>query len=160
MIGICVIHIILGKRNNRTRAVQGTKNQYNITPTQTLFSPNFFIPKLRRLVVVLALALIVQTRTLESHEHRILILAIHTSLLTQQCRRYGSWWNWCPSSAHFGGSQRWWCSVDPRVDLRRCCSRQGFSVRSLVCWWTSHSYILIASYILVRNLVCWRTSHS
>ena len=83
MIAICVIQAILGKRNNRTRAVQGTKNQYNITPTQTLFSPNFFIPKLRRLVVVLALALIVQTRSLESHEHRILILAIHTSLLTR-----------------------------------------------------------------------------
>ena len=45
MIGICVIQIILGKSNNRTRAVQGTKNQYNIAPTQTLFSPNFFSPK-------------------------------------------------------------------------------------------------------------------
>ena len=85
MIGICVIQIIPGKSNNRTRAVQGTKNQYNITPTQTLFSPNFFIPKLRRLVVVLALTLILQTRTLDTHEHRILILAIHTSLLTR-CR--------------------------------------------------------------------------
>ena len=83
MIGICVIQIILGKSNNRTRAVQGTKNQYNITPTQTLFSPNFFSPKLRRLVVVLALALILQTRTLDTHEHRVLILVIHTSLLTR-----------------------------------------------------------------------------
>ena len=82
-LGICVIQIMLGKRSNRTRAVQGTKNQYNISPTQTLFSPNFFIPKLRRLVVVLALALILQTRTLDTHEHQILILAIHTSLLTR-----------------------------------------------------------------------------
>ena len=58
---------------------------------------------------------------------------------SKQCRRYGSWRDWCPLSAHFGGLQYWWCSVGPRVDLRRCCSRQGLSVRSLVCWWTSHS---------------------
>ena len=83
MIGICVIQIILGKRSNRARGVHGTKTQYNVNPMQTLFSPNFFIPKLRRLVVVLALTLILQTRTLDTHEHRILILAIHTSLLTR-----------------------------------------------------------------------------
>ena len=71
---------ILGTKQKRSKVVAGSANQYNIAPTQTILSLRFFEPKLRRIVLILALLLTIQSRNLTSNTDRVTILTIYTSL--------------------------------------------------------------------------------
>jgi hypothetical protein len=87
VVGIVAVYVLvivtMGTKPKRSKIVAGSRNQYSTAPSQTILSPQFFMPKIRRLVVLLAILLILQTRYLHSDEDRIVILAVHTGLMRQ-----------------------------------------------------------------------------
>ena len=76
-----VLMIIQGNARNtlRRRKVEGSIHQYNISPSQTMWSTRFCTPKLRRLVLVIALAITIDSRTMDTPQKQTFILALYTS---------------------------------------------------------------------------------
>ena len=63
-----VLMIIQGNTRNtlRRRKVEGSIHQYNISPSQTMWSTRFYTPKLRRLVLIIALAITIDSRAMNT----------------------------------------------------------------------------------------------
>ena len=84
IVGVVTVLVLKqGKSHNtlRRRRVEGSIHQYSISPSQTIWSTRFYAPKLRRLVLIIALALMIDSRTLNTPQKQIVILALHTSYI-------------------------------------------------------------------------------
>ena len=71
VVGAMIVLIMMqesARNNPRRRKVEGSIHQYNISPSQTMWSTRFYAPKLRRLVLVIALVITVDSRALNTHQ--------------------------------------------------------------------------------------------
>ena len=78
---VTALTMIQGKSHNtlRRRKVEGSIHQYNISPSQTIWSTRFYTPKLRRLVLIIALTVTIDSRAVNTPQKQTIILALHTS---------------------------------------------------------------------------------
>ena len=84
IVGVVIALVLIqGKSHDtlRRRRVEGSIHQYSISPSQTIWSTRFYTPKLRRLVLIIALALMIDSRTLNTPQKQTVILALHTSYI-------------------------------------------------------------------------------
>ena len=82
IVGVAIVLMTIqgnARNTSRRRKVEGSIHQYNISPTQTMWSTRFYTPKLRRLVLIIALAITIDSRAMDTPQKQTFILALHTS---------------------------------------------------------------------------------